>query len=264
MLHPDSRTPTQNIFKVTARTSNGPLIVVFPPTPPSTHTIRAEDIPYLDPHISEHDPSNAQPKSELTSAVSSRTAKNSSILTESSGSGGEHDPESLSTILASPGKGFVSTSSFSFSRSSPLRPILRFDGQTSHGPAFVELPPTFEGYFALRTSNRHQPRVVAKRREGSNKATEDDSGPDLVREVTDELLEGGEVVKGTIRLVPAESNESKSSEKHPADTNASPKGNGDEGQSPTPSIPSNEDGTVNIPVAWANVWTTDDRIELWV
>lgn len=263
ILHADSRTPAQNVFKVTTRTTNGPLVVVFPPTLPSTHTTRSVDSPYLDSHTSDHDPSNARPRSELTSIVSSRTAKNSSTLPEGSDSGSK-DAESDSTVLTSSGKGFVSTSTFS-PRSPSSWPILRFDGQTTHGPVYVDLPPTFEGYFALRTSDRHQPRLVVKKTtDGPNNVTEHIDGVDLIREVTDEVLEGGEVMKGTIRLVPAGS-KSEPSGKDPTDIGISPE---DEGQSPTPSVPSNkgklEDGTFSIPIAWANLWTTNHRVELWV
>lgn len=268
ILHADPRTPSQNVFKVTTRTSNGPLVVVFPPTPPSTHTTRSVDNPYLDPHSSDHDPSNARPQSELTSIVSSRTANNSSILPEGSGSGsgGEKDAEPDSTVLASSGKGFISTSSFSSPHSPSSWPILRFDGQTTHGPIYVDLPPTFEGHFALRTSNRHQPHfVIKKTTDGSDELTENIDGVDLVREVTDEIFEGGEVIKGTTRLVPVGSKESESSGKDSADVDMSPD---DEGQSPTPSVPSNkgklEAGGVSLPVAWANLWTTNHRVELWV
>ena len=254
------------MFKVTTRTSNGPLVVVFPPTPSSTHATRSVDEPYLDPHASEHDPSSARPQSELTSIVSSRSGKNSSILPESSGSDGEKDAESDSAVLASSGKGFISTSSFSSPHSSSSWPILRFDGQTTHGPIYVDLPPTFEGHFALRTSDRHQPRVVVKKTtDGSNNITENIDGMDLVREVTDEVLEGGEVVKGTTRLVPVGSNESESSGKDSTDVGMPPD---DEGQSPTPSVPPSngkpEDVIFGLPVAWANLWTTNHRVELWI
>ena len=263
ILHADSRTPAQNVFKVTTRTTNGPLVVVFPPTLPSTPSPRSVDSPYLDSHTSDHDPSNARPRSELTSIVSSMTAKNSSALPEGSNSGGEKDVKSDSTILASPEKDFILTSSFS-PRSPSSWPILRFDGQTTHGPIYVDLPPTFEGYYALRTSDRHQPRLVVKKAaDGFNNVTEKIDGVGLVREVTDEVSEGGEVIKGTIRLVPVESRESESSGKDSTDVGISPE---DEAQ--TPSVPSNkgklEDGTFSIPVAWANLWTTNHRVELWV
>ena len=264
ILHADSRTPAQNVFKVTTRTTNGPLVVVFPPSLPSTHTARSVDSPYLDSHTSDHDPSNARPQSELTSMVSSRTAKNSSTLPEGSDSDDKKGAKSDSTVLASSGKDFILTSSFS-PRSPSSWPILRFDGQTTHGPVYVDLPPTFEGYYALRTSDRHQPRLVVKKAtDGFNNITETIDGADLVREVTDEVSNGGEVIKGTIRLVPAGSRESESSGKDSTDIGISPE---DEGQSPTPSVPSNkgklEDGPY-IPVAWANLWTTNHRIELWV
>ena len=223
------------------------------------------DSPYLDSHTSDHDPSNALPRSELTSIVSSRTAKNSSTLPEASDSGGKQDSESDSTVLTSSGKDFISASSFS-PRSPSSWPILRFDGQTTHGPVYVDLPPTFEGYFALRTSDRHQPRLVVKKTTTRpDNVTEHIDGVDLVREVTDEVLEGGEVMKGTIRLVPAGSKESEPSEKDSTDIGISPE---DGEQSPTPSVPANkdklEDGTFSIPVAWANLWTTNHRVELWV
>jgi len=265
VLHADSRTPAQNVFKVTTRTTNGPLVVVFPPTLSSTHTTRDVDSPYLDSHASDHDPSNARPQSELTSIVSSRTAKNSSTLPEGSDSGGKKDAKSDSTVLVPSGEDFILASSFS-PRSTSSWPILRFDGQTTHGPVYVDLPPTFEGYYALRTSDRHQPRLVIKKATGGfHNVTENIDGADLVREVTDEVLEGGEVMKGTIRLVPAGSRESESSGKESTDIGISPE---DEGQSPTPSVPSDkgklEDGTFSIPVAWANLWTTSHRVELWV
>lgn len=220
------------------------------------------DSPYLDSHTSDHDPSNARPQSELTSIVSSRTAKNSSTLPEGSDSGGKKDIKSDSTIPASSGKDFTLTSSFS-PRSPSSWPILRFDGQTTHGPVYVDLPPTFEGYFALRTSDGHQPRLVVKKAtDGLRNVTENIDGTDLVREVTDEVMEGGKVIKGTIRLVPAGSRESEPRGKDSTDIGISPE---DEGQSPTPNVPSDrDDGTFSIPVAWANLWTTNHRVELWV
>lgn len=275
ILNADPRTPAQNVFKVTARTSNGPLIVIFPPTPSHTpsrsHAVRSVDDSYLDLHALEHDPSNAQPQSELALP---KPVENASIFLEDSGSGGEKDARSDSPVLASPGRSFISTSSFSPSRpsrsssfpSSPW-PILRFDGYTMHGPAYVDLPPTFEGHFTLRTSNRHRPRVIV-RRGGFDKGTENIDGVDLVREITDEVSEGGEVVKGTMRLVRAEHKKPKSSESDSMDIDAPPEESEDEGQSPTPRVPSDkgkaEDGTAGVPVAWANVWTTNDRVELWI
>ena len=94
------------------------------------------------------------------------------------------------------------------------------------------------------------------------------NGADLVREVIDEVLEGGEVVKGTMRLVPAGSKRSESNEKDSMDTDTSSGEIEHEGQSPIPRSPSNKGkakgGTVNVPVAWANLWTTNDRVELWI
>jgi len=89
-------------------------------------------------------------------------------------------------------------------------------------------------------------------------------GTEMVGEVTDKVLEGGEVIKGTMRLVPTGPTKSRSNERSPIDVD----GSSSEGQSPTPSVPSNkgetEDGTVTLPPAWANVWTTNDHVELWV
>jgi len=76
----------------------------------------------------------------------------------------------------------------------------------------------------------------------------------MVREVIDEVLEGGEVIKGTVRLAPTRSKKPKSSD--------------GEGQKPISAVPWNKDKsrgeTASIPVAWSNVWTTNDRVELWV
>ena len=264
MLHANSRTASRNVFKVTTRTSNGPLVVAFPPTPSSTHTIRSVDGgPYPDPHTSDHDPSNAQRTSELTSIASSKATKNSSILPEGSGSGDEKDSGSDQTTFSSPGKNFISASP----SSSLYWPILRFDGHTTHGPVYVDLPPTFEGHFALRTSNKHQPRVVLKNRDVSDKGTENIDGVNLVREVADEVLEGGEVIRGTMRLVPAGSKKSQLNE-NDSKVVDTPLQSRDDGQSPVFNVPSGkdktEDGTASVPVAWANVWTTKDRVELWI
>jgi len=265
MLHADPRTPTKNVFKVTTTTSKGPLVVVFPLIPLSTHAVRSVDSPHLDPHVSDHDPANSRPMSELTSITSSKTAKNSTIVPEGSGPTGDQGPGSDSEVLVSSKKNSLSTSppsSFhSSSFSSPSRPILRFDGRTTHGPVYVDLPQTFEGHFALRTSNRRQPRVIVKGRDGS---IEGPNGEELVREVTDKVLESGEVIRGTMRLIPAGPRRSKSSEKDSTDVDEPH----EEGQSSMHDVPSNkgktEDGTMSIPPAWANVWTTNDRVELWV
>lgn len=92
--------------------------------------------------------------------------------------------------------------------------------------------------------------MIVKKRDGSDNV----GGEDLVREMIDEVLEGGEVIKGTVRLTPTGSKKPKSSE--------------GEGQTPIPGIPSNKDktggGTAGVPVAWSNVWTMNDRVELWV
>ena len=264
MLHADSRAFSRNVFKVTARTSKGPLVVVFPPIPPSTHTTGSVDSSYLDPHASGHDPSNARRPSELTSIVSSKTAKNSLTPLEGSGSGGEGDSGSDPEFLASPGKSLISTSP---SSSLSSWPILRFDGHTTHGPAYVDLPSTFEGHFTLRASDRHRPRVVVKKRDRSDRGTEKIDGVDLVREVTNEVLEGGEVIKGAMRLAPAGPKKSELSEKDPEDVHARLE-NENEEQSPGPGAPlgtsKTGDGIIGVPVAWANVWTTNDRVELWV
>jgi len=99
---------------------------------------------------------------------------------------------------------------------------------------------------------------VKRPTDGSNVTIENIDGVDLVREVTAEVLEGGDVIKGIMRLVPAGSDE-------PTDVRMSP---GDEGQLPTPNVPSSggklDDGALSVPVAWANLWTTNHRVELWV
>ena len=187
---------------------------------------------------------------------------------EESGSDGE-DTGSDPQVSASE-EGFISTSSPSSSRSSSSSssswPILRFDGYTTYGPVYVDLPPTFVGHFTLRTSNRHQPRVYTKRG-GSDEDPENTDGMGLVREITSEVLEGGEVIKGAVRLVPAGSKKLKSSEKDLMGIDASSESEG-EGLPQTPGVLSSKsittDGTVDVPIAWANVWTTNDHVELWV
>jgi len=103
--------------------------------------------------------------------------------------------------------------------------------------------------------------VIVKEGDKTNKSAD---GTGLAREVVDEVLEGGELIRGTIRLAPAGSRKSKSGEGESADLD----GSSEEGQSPILDAPSSEDkteaGTVSIPPAWANVWTTNDRVELWV
>ena len=261
MLH-TAQTPTRNVFKVTTKTSKGPLVVVFPPTPPSIHAVRSADTPYPGSYTSEHGPSDVPPQSEPASSISSKVTKDHSI--SPGGSGGEKDPGPDSAILAPLGESLISTSPLSSFHSSPpsssLWPILRFDGHTTHGPVYVDLPPTFEGHFTLRTSNRHQPRLVFKKRDGSDKGAENIDGVDLVRRVIDAVSGEGEVIKGTIQLVSAGSEKSESSS---TGFDAS-----SEEQSPTLGVPLSknrpEDGTVNVPVAWVNVWTTNNRVELWV
>jgi hypothetical protein len=109
--------------------------------------------------------------------------------------------------------------------------------------------------------------VVVKERDGSDRSTENIDGADLVREVTNEVLEGGEVIRGTMRLVPAGPKKSESSEKDPKDVDASLEDENEE-QSPGFGVPSSMGktgaGIVDVPVAWANLWTTSDRVELWV
>jgi hypothetical protein len=255
MLHADSR----NVFKVTTRTSKGPLVVSFPPTPPSTHTVRSVDSSYLGPRTSGHDPSNPRRSSEVTLIASSKTAENSPPFLEGSGSDSEKDTGS--DPKSSPRKNLNSASS------SSSWPILRFDGHTTHGPVHVDLPPTFEGHFALRTSDGHQPRVALKERDGSDRSTENIDGADLVREVTNEVLEGGEVIRGTTWLVPVGPQKSEPNEEDSKDVESSSE-NENEEQSPGLSVPSSVGktgaGIVDVPVAWANLWTTSDRVELWV
>ena len=109
--------------------------------------------------------------------------------------------------------------------------------------------------------------MVLKNRNESDKGTENIDGVNLVREVTDEVLEGGEVIKGTTRLVPAGSAESQLNE-NDSKVVDTPLESRDDGQSPVLNVPSGkdktEDGTPSVPVAWANVWTTKDRVELWI
>ena len=92
---------------------------------------------------------------------------------------------------------------------------------------------------------------------------------DLVREVTNEVLESGEVIRGTMRLAPARSKKSESSEKDSKNVLAGLE-NENEENSPGLGVPSGtsktgDDGIVpGVPVAWANVWATNNRVELWV
>ena len=107
--------------------------------------------------------------------------------------------------------------------------------------------------------------MIVNKGDGSDKATESTDGAGLVREVIDEVSEGGEVVKGTIRLVPVIPKNPVSSEDATV-ADASSKESGDGGQSSIPDIPSSKTkgGTAHVPNGWANVWTTNDRVELWV
>jgi len=97
----------------------------------------------------------------------------------------------------------------------------------------------------------------------SGDVTENVDGVYLVREVTDVVLEGGELHKGTTRLVPVGSKESESSGRDSTSVGAL---SDDEGQSPTPNAPPSggelEDGPFGLPVAWANLWTTNHRVEM--
>ena len=106
------------------------------------------------------------------------------------------------------------------------------------------------------------------KRGGSDEDPENTDGAGLVREITSEVLEGGEVIKGAVRLVPAGSKKLKSSEKDLMGIDASSKESEGEGLPQTPDVLSSKsrttDETVDVPIAWANVWTTNDHVELWV
>ena len=108
--------------------------------------------------------------------------------------------------------------------------------------------------------------MVVKKRDWSDRGTENFYGVDLVREVTNEILEGGEVIRGTMRLAPDGPKKSESREKDSKDILVGLE-NENEENSPGLGVPSGmgktgDDAIVGVPVAWANVWTTNGRVEL--
>lgn len=110
----------------------------------------------------------------------------------------------------------------------PLPPILRFDGQTTHAPALVELSPLYAGLFTLR-STEMQPRLITKHRDGTPE-----------RKFTSKVLESGNLLKGRI---------------YPLAEVAPRTGR----STPPPLVASSA-----MPPAWVNVRTTYDRVEVWV